>query len=208
MLSFGNEEELSSHERLSIALEPSHSNMGLREYLGYGGLEVDDLRGTVLDIGSGPVERFSREASDIGISVIAVNPGLIYQGERNSVQCGRHSQFGWDVSYLPWRHKSVAALGQELPVATSSVDTIVSCAGVPGYLDPRDYALVLDEMYRVLKPRGMAYLFPVVEAPGTRFDLNRFLTALGNSAFKHTTHELGNFNVPEPYLVAHLKKPA
>ena len=175
--------------RLEQALIPTNSNCGLEMYLSVGRMGLSDLKGVVLDLGSGDLDRFSREAATEGISVISVDPFLVTARQRHHVTSGIHTEFNW-YTRLPWANRSIAALAQELPVKDESVDTIVSCAAIPGYLDPDDYPAHLSEIQRILRPGGFAKLFPLIEVEEAPYVRDRYVSALAESGLKYSIDQV------------------
>ncbi|MBI2798484.1 class I SAM-dependent methyltransferase [Candidatus Saccharibacteria bacterium] len=201
--------EPTGRERLNKATKLNNSNMGLEEYMYYGDIKIDDLKGDVLDLGSGDLDRFSREATRHGIKVTSLDPHLVKQSQRNQVKTGSHYEFPWH-SDLPWTKNSVAGLAQELPFKAESFDTIVASASAPGYLDPRDYDIFLKETNRVLRPGGKAYLFPLFEVPNepeAPYNEQKFLSSLKQSGLKYALKDYQPEGSPITYRVAILSKP-
>ena len=115
------------------------------------GFQKKDLSGkTVLDFGSGPTERLSRELKDnnIDANIISVNPDYKTKRYRDQV-----------TTSPDWQKKSVAAVGQELPFLDNSFDEVLALYSVSSYVDDR-FDQVLLEIYRILKPGGTARIAP------------------------------------------------
>jgi ubiquinone/menaquinone biosynthesis C-methylase UbiE len=124
---------------------------GLEEYEKSLGFRRDEIIGkVVLDLGSGPTERLSREMKEhnLGATVISLNPDYKDQDFRAPA-----------VENSAWQKASVAALGQALPFADSSFDEVLALYSVSHYVDHMDD--VLREIYRVLKPDGVARIAPI-----------------------------------------------
>lgn len=106
----------------------------------------------VLDIGSGVHNRFKHESQQLfpTMSLITVNPQLA----EPALMLAR--------GLLPEEHSgSVAALAQgQLPFAPESFDTVVSCMGVPKYLFHSELPELLNDVWRILKPGGIAKFWP------------------------------------------------
>jgi|SRR3990167_2040311 len=130
-----------------------HSDYGFNAYLQSFRISEDDLSGTVLDIGSGKFELFSKGAAARGIKVISLNPRLVDEMQREWVKR--------PVEGIEWQERSVAALAQNLPFQDESFDTIVSHYSIPMWiLEEEGVITALREIVRVLKPGGKAYLGP------------------------------------------------
>lgn len=197
--------ELSRH-RLEVALEPTNLNLGLEEYLDLAGIAIADLKGDVLDLGAGDHERFSREAGQHGINVVSLNPFLVRPIDRLQVKTGQHYEFPWTAPPETWQGQSVAGLAQELPFKEESFDTVVSCLAVPGYIETQDYETILSEMNRVLKPGGVAYLFPLFEIPSAPYDEKEFVRMLEELGQDYEMNEVANPNIRVQYKVAMIRK--
>ncbi|OGC55657.1 hypothetical protein A2797_01155 [candidate division WWE3 bacterium RIFCSPHIGHO2_01_FULL_48_15] len=126
-------------------------------------LELKDK--TVLDIGSGKHETFAKEAAQKGANVISINPYLKFPGYREELLKGPDA---WERFVARFRAKakepngnrsSIAALGQDLPFKDEVFDIVTSVFAVPHYLtDESDVVRSFDEIARVLKPGGKAFL--------------------------------------------------
>jgi len=152
--------ELSKVSSIDEALKSVWSDKSLwsdrdfNTYLSLLGITEQDLRGLVLDLGSGISELFSREAQKKGINVISVNPKLsekIYRSTSAPIEK--------DTSY---ERRVVAALAQALPFKNNCFDCVVSVYAVPFYVDSTDLPIVFQEILRILKPGGRAFLSPIL----------------------------------------------
>jgi len=124
------------------------------------GFEPDEFAGKkVLDLGSGEMQKFAREAGKLDIEVISLSPKSARQLYRDqAVWANLESLFEPSVPLI-------AGIAQELPFKDQAFDVVVSNWAVPWYI-PRDqkaYNLAFQEMSRVLKPGGQAFLYPVSE---------------------------------------------
>lgn len=156
---------------LEQALRSAATDRSLESYLEDLGLDLSDLKGKVLDLGSGRGENFSRQASIKGIEVISVNPMLVTTRERNTrkdlienYDVPNNIVFPFEnFKRIPDQKRSIAALAQDLPFQNESFNTIVSLYAVPLWLSQNSKSLmiVFKEIYRVLKPGGKAFLGPV-----------------------------------------------
>ncbi|OGK21027.1 hypothetical protein A3C23_02335 [Candidatus Roizmanbacteria bacterium RIFCSPHIGHO2_02_FULL_37_13b] len=132
----------------------------LEMYEGFLGFNREDLRDkTILDLGSGETERFSRELKDAGIktTVICLNPDY---GLDNP------NRFREIITGIPdWQHQSVAATAQSLPFAAESFDFIFANYSVTVFASPHLKSTLAkqwaSELARVLKPGGEARLAPI-----------------------------------------------
>lgn len=130
-----------------------YTDYSFNEYLQSLGISEDDLRGIVLDIGSGKNEQFSKTAAARGIRVVSLNPRLVIDVQRERVKSPL-----WGIE---WQRRSVAALAQKLPFRDESFDTIVSHYSIPLWiLGEENIVTALREVVRVLKRGGKAYLGP------------------------------------------------
>jgi SAM-dependent methyltransferase len=133
----------------------------LKQYAKLLGVNFDLLEGkSVLDIGSGLTEEFSKDAAKKGIKVVSMRPVFNEEGK------GIGKEFFED-----WQRRSVIARGQEMPYEDNSFDCEVALFSVPFYL-PRDpdninepskveYEDFFSEVVRTLKPGGKAYISPI-----------------------------------------------
>lgn len=139
-------------ERASVLSD--HSFRGYYEYLC---LSPEDFPGkTILDLGSGRSEDFSREATERGATVVSLNPKLAQEKTRAEV-----------VELPHWNERSVAGKAQQLPFRDRAFDTIVSFWAIPIWVpdDNRklyesEMSIILDDCLRVLKPGGKIALSP------------------------------------------------
>lgn len=173
---------------LDTAIWSADSNTGLEQILEIAHLELSDLKGTVLDLGSGSIDRFSRDVAEAGIEVVSIDPKLAYAGRRQSVISG-HDNIDQVHHDGEWQNKSVAGLMQELPIKSESIGTIVSSRVIP-YIDPAEYPVVLREINRVLAPNGKGYLFPLQTEESLPYDEEAFLAALEKSGMKYSVENL------------------
>ncbi len=132
---------------LQGAMRSMHTDYGFYDYLYSLGISEGDLRGTVLDIGSGKDEHFSKVAAARGRrGVISLNPTLVTTVQRERVKSSLDAG-------IDWQRRSVAALAQNLPFRDESFDTIVSHYAVPLWIMGEETIVtVLKEVVRVLKP--------------------------------------------------------
>lgn len=132
----------------------------LEDYEGYLGFNREALKGkTVLDLGSGETEIFSRELKQNGIeaNVISFNPDYSIKRFRKTME-----------KIPDWQKKSVAAIGQELPFRDKIFDRVFGLYSVTVFSDPHPQfgnpeaaKRWMSEIARVLKPGGEARLAPI-----------------------------------------------
>ena len=118
-------------------------------------INVQDLKGRVLDIGSGTMEQFAEGAGKHGIEVVSVNPKLAFQADRTQRKHDLEQKRDNKIAEEP-----IAAIVQELPFKEGSFGTVISLNAAPTWLEPDDYGSAFGEIYRVLKTDGKAYLGP------------------------------------------------
>ncbi|HUV42675.1 MAG TPA: class I SAM-dependent methyltransferase [Patescibacteria group bacterium] len=132
------------------------SDRSFEEYRDLLGFSENEFKGkSILDIGAGTTQEFTKQAAKKGIKVTTINPEL-----NNKFYRMAPDQRSWWQLRKPKRPLSVAALGQNLPFKDESFDDITSLIAVPHYL-PNDSQLIRQsfrEMLRVLKPGEKAYL--------------------------------------------------
>ena len=127
----------------------------LEEYIEELGFSLDDLANKdVLDLGSGPTARLSKELRKkvANARVISLSPDY---------SIGKHRQ----VAIAAGADNLVAGLGQRLPFPNESFDVVLSFH-VLGYIrDAQDYKKILLEAARVLKKGGQARIGPIYHRP-------------------------------------------
>jgi ubiquinone/menaquinone biosynthesis C-methylase UbiE len=133
------------------------SDRGLSDYESILDFDKNDFKGkTVLDLGSGQTERFSRELKDFDndTEIVSLNPDYSINHIRKRMPKSEDHQ-----------KMSVAAIAQDLPFGSESFDRIVALYSVPWYYNPQEnpeaYEAWISEIIRVLKPKGIARLGPV-----------------------------------------------
>jgi SAM-dependent methyltransferase len=129
---------------------------------------AESFRGkTILDIGSGWVETFSKEMEKYyNAKVFSINPKLKEQNSRQFL-------FGfqkiwtennlWEGVIIPngWQGRSIAGRGQELPIKKDSIDVILARWSISHYLEGDELVLAIKEAYETLKPGGQMLLTPI-----------------------------------------------
>ena len=132
---------------------------GLADYLNVFDLDESELVGKrVLDVGSGLLMRFAREAKAKGISVVSLNPEFTDKFVRQEAE--QYDAYGRKLRFWQkWRNKlppRVVGIAQYLPFTNDSFDVVTGFLSVPLYLPPEkeEIAKAFNEMMRVLKPGG------------------------------------------------------
>ncbi len=145
--------EVSRGEMLERAFRFSISDAGFAAQAAMLGLSGDHYAGKrVLDIGSGQTNRFAIEAPEfVGETLIVpVNPQLAFDDICKEREISREAHLG-----------GVAALAQGLlPFRDESFDTVVSVLGVPNTLLTEELPDFYNDVWRVLKPGGVASFWP------------------------------------------------
>lgn len=143
----------SKPEYLERIFESNVSDAGFLQQMAVLGLASVHYEGKmVLDIGSGLTNRFAREAPEYvdNSTIISINPLLAYED-----QCEKH---GIDKSS---HGLGVAALAQGLlPFRDEAFDTVVSVLGVPNALKSEEIPPLYNDVWRILKPGGVASFWP------------------------------------------------
>lgn len=130
-----------------------------KEFLGFDEHELEGKK--VLDLGSGSLEKLSRDLKEKGIktSVISLNPDYILSKYRNIITKEKN-----------WQRKSVAGIGQALPFTDDSFDVILGLESITFYEDalhePEAARAWAKEVARVLKPKGVARLGEILGLSG------------------------------------------
>ena len=112
-----------------------------------------ELKGeTVLDLGTGPVARFSRELSMAGVdaNVVSLSPDFLHQAHRQGVT--ESVVDGFEM-------QSLAAVGQELPFGEETFDRVLALFSVSVHA-AESYEIWLQEMVRVLRVGGKIHVGP------------------------------------------------
>lgn len=112
------------------------------------GVKRENITGRVLDLGAGSDCKPADELR--GVQVFSLSPD--FSSPRNLSRKGRKSSKG----------KVCAGLGQQLPFADNSFDTVLG-QNVIDYIE--DKGVVVSEAIRVLKPGGRAYFGPDIPRP-------------------------------------------
>jgi ubiquinone/menaquinone biosynthesis C-methylase UbiE len=154
---------------------PEEGGKSLEDYEKILGISKESLEGKmILDLGSGEMEKLSKDIKKEGIEaeVISLNP---------------------DYSIDPFLRKntekedsqkmSLAAIGQNLPFKDSTFDLILAMESVSRYSSPsknlEDAKFWANEIVRVLKNNGEARLWPIIELnkkyPNKEVDKNKKL---------------------------------
>lgn len=110
------------------------------------GFEIKNLKDkSVLDLGSGMTEKFSKQVNklDSSVRIFSLSPTEYNIAVRTK--------------------KSVMARAQEMPYSDNSFDYELALFSVPLYLSPEieNYKSFIAEVVRTLKPKGRALIFPV-----------------------------------------------
>lgn len=149
---------LGSGTEKEAAFRASTANRDFSQYLDILGISKEDLGKRVLDLGSGLQEKFSRQASKLGIEVVSLNPKLAFDDYDLSREMARRAIEGLP----PHQGLSVAAFATHLPFKDNSFDSVVSVNAIPSYLPREFYGEAFSEMTRILKSAGKAFLAPII----------------------------------------------
>lgn len=141
--------ELSApNQGLELALSAKLTDYGLIDYalvLGVPALgELIESSEIILDIGPGENARFSQDVD------------LNSQGRKRVVNFGPLYGAGLDAPF------AVSGIAQQLPFKDASFGGIVSVNAVPKFVPRQEFTTVFAEILRVLRPGGMALLWPAV----------------------------------------------
>ena len=138
------------------------SDFDLKRYRSIFNLSLENLRGkTILDIGCGRKETFSKEASEIGATVYSITPAYGERGFPGWLARRRASKNYLFFEDPKWQKRSVAARVQQLPFKDESFDCVLSNFAFTIYVKEREEQfLCVKEMVRVLKPAGLVMLHP------------------------------------------------
>jgi ubiquinone/menaquinone biosynthesis C-methylase UbiE len=131
----------------------------LEEYVELTGIPIGELRGeSVLDIGSGGKESFSKQAAEQDVKITSLNPALKDEAHRSLLKDPAS-----DLN--PWQKRSAAGLAQELPFADNTFKAEVGLYSLTNYWHfPEDYDrynIALRDIVRTLSQNGKAYMYPL-----------------------------------------------
>lgn len=131
------------------------TDRGLNEYCSIFGINPQDLSGKhILDVGSGTRERFSKEASQHGATVVSMSPELRKWFKRRITK-------GLLLTDKRWQKSSVAGRAEEMPFRNNLFDYIFASWSIPYYSpDEEDAQNSIDAMMKALKPGGILGIFP------------------------------------------------
>lgn len=174
-----------------IAQTPFHSRT-TEQYMQTLGITLPEIGHDVLDIGSGMVEHFARDLNAAGKQVVSLNPSLLLPEAVATLARSNQAQpLRDDVvrEYCNWINtvrypvKNRITLPIKWPqdaekLLDEEFDTVVSCFGVPLYLEDKDVEEMLVQTQRVLRPNGMGVFAPfsndkktLIEAQATKHNI-------------------------------------
>jgi SAM-dependent methyltransferase len=190
---------------------PGEYGRGMEMYLMFAGLTEKDLTGkTVLDIGSGPIEKFAKElkAAVPSVKVFSINPDYAEDLDlRINIQ-DRWPEIEHNDQIERENRGSIAAIGQDLPFADEFADYIFAIVSTSHYSDPEKYPEAAkawsSEDFRVLKKGGQITYFNNVKKGETYEDflrdvkkLHEFLLSQGfNAQLVYRDDKEGGKNIP------------
>ncbi len=153
-------EKVSTHVRVT--------DRGLSEYQQLAHFSVSFIpeNGRVLNIGSGSQQRFEKELKEArsDVEILSVDPSLalreyVIQEEDKSFKKATPERSKLRIESLGNKKGTVAALGQQLPIPSSSIDLALDVHGPAQYAQDWDiYKAYLEEVVRVLKPGGKFHI--------------------------------------------------
>ena len=129
----GKERLASGFDQGSIYLSTPREGRGLNLYEYDLGFKRQELAGkTILDLGSGFREKFSRELKEaqIDATVISLSPDYDYKSVRDLVT---EVHVAGPLKGLNWERRSVAGIGQVLPFKDESFDVVLGEFSVTKY---------------------------------------------------------------------------
>jgi len=149
---------------------------GAEEYQKDLGFDIETMKGKkVLDIGAGG-GKFQKEAKERGVNVISIDPSYDFTNVSDEKKNDRENRLdNYNKKYVEmklskepgWKKNKVAAVNEALPFKENSFDFVLANYSSFHYLFSNyssiekgiDMAfLMLEEIYRVLKPGGEAGL--------------------------------------------------
>lgn len=140
----------------------------LDDYMQYLDVTVGEINrwGKIVEIGSGTEQDFAKEIREKGYcsKVISIDPRLALSESTDlSGMFPKEAEARLRGRKNP-EPNTIAALAQNLPIASGSIDAILASRSVPLYISSqKDMDSVLSEMYRVIKDGGEIRIYPVAE---------------------------------------------
>ena len=156
-------ELLESEARRRATFGNTVSDRSMERYNELLGISIEELKGkTVLDLGSGLTERFAKEMVTKGVNVVSVNPDLTSKFSRDLIKPERLEELKRRWGFAKTKRESVAAIGQNLPFHDEVFDAVTSLYAISLYLPEEhdEWRAAFNELLRVLKPGGRAYVAP------------------------------------------------
>ena len=144
----------------SIDWAQGYLDDGLGSYATGLGIEsfesFEDMK--VLDLGAGAHLQFARGLKKAGIKadVVSFSPAFADESWRDNIINRKESD------------KIVAGMGEELPFASGSFDRVVCLDVVEHLITYERYITFLKEITRILAPKGIAYIAPMIETKFNR----------------------------------------
>lgn len=149
-------EKVSPHARVT--------DRGLSEYqrLAHFDASLIPENGRVLNIGSGSQQKFEKELRQArpDVEIFSVDPSLalreyVIQEEDRSFKRATPERSKLRIESLGNKEGTAVALGQQLPIPSSSIDLVLDVHGPAQYAKDWDiYKTYLKEVVRVLRPGG------------------------------------------------------
>src|SRR3989344_646111 len=165
---------LAAEERLEAARiealrNSSTSKRSFDDYHDFLGFDIEGLAGKrILDVGGGSAI-VAIGAEKLGAEVITLDPRADPMMRPGSMLPEEMEHYEQSLS----DDRLVCAAAQDLPYEDGSFDMVIAVMSVPIYLpdieSERD--LVITEMARVLKPNGVARVYPVVRGGETEMSI-------------------------------------
>ena len=156
------------YSRGSILGCPIAEGRDLQEYMLNFNINLDELNTkAILDLGAGLHNRFAEELKKSGICarVVALSPD--YSEKRFATVTRKESPTGM----------LVAGLGQKLPFADESFDTIYALHLNEWLRSEEDLFLILSEMARTLKREGVGKFGPFYDVPEYSYPFRKYSTS-------------------------------
>jgi len=158
------EKSLRDQERNAIPYD-SYTDREMKQYFDFFGVSINELKGRVLELGSGLTEKavrgMKKERPDL--EIVVCNPQLAQKNMRDLRIFNTIRGIEKNKDLYQQKISVLAALASDLPFPDNSFNTIISNYAIPFYLpeDKNLFKQVFSEIKRVLAENGIAYFYPI-----------------------------------------------
>lgn len=176
------------------------TDRGLADYIEAMKLTYRDFREgqVIVDVGAALEQNLARDARALGLpaTVISVDPNLGLKQDASSVSPDK--MLAREAGRRNPEPNTVAAMGEALPFADNSINSVYGLFSVPYYhITPGPIRATLSEFMRVLKDGGVAKTYPVTEEMRPVYE--EILQSLGVPRNRYQFISDGAYGGPSPY---------